>query len=265
MHEFQTVEANLRAAMRFFGEATGKGEIQHFDGAVGIYCGLDYGVFNIALLERNGPDHVGPFPDFEQSIDTCGKYFAGRTPRWSFWLCEDLLDRHERRRTRHAFEGRGMRMISNPPGMYAPTLLPPIHRLPEVECCPAGDPRTREAFAFITSVNFDIPEPIAQAVYHPECAWAGAYRGYVGFVKGRAVSIVAIVAAADVLGVYSLSTLPEFRRRGYGEALLREALIRERARTGLDHTVLQSTDAGYSLYRRMGFHDVTRFTVWLTK
>jgi ribosomal protein S18 acetylase RimI-like enzyme len=265
MHEFHSVEANLRAAMRFFGEATGTGEIHRLDGAVAIYSGLDYGVFNIALLERDVPERGGPAPDLEHTLDTCAAYFAPRTPRWSFWLCEDLLDRHERRRTRLVCEARGMRMISSPPGMYAATLLPPAHRLPEVECCPAGDSRTTAAFAQITSVNFDIPEAIAQAVYRPERAWAGAYRGFVGFVKGRAVSIVALVAAEGVLGVYSLSTLPEFRRRGYGEALLREALKREQARTGLAPIVLQSTDAGYSLYRRIGFRDVTRFSVWLTK
>ncbi|HXP87721.1 MAG TPA: GNAT family N-acetyltransferase [Bryobacteraceae bacterium] len=270
MHEFHSVEANLRAAMRFFGEATGRGDIQHLDGAVGIYAGLDYGVFNIALLERNAPERDGPeraalTADLEHTLDACGAYFAARTPRWSFWLCEDLLDRHERRHTRRAFEARGMRMISNPPGMYASALLPPAHRLPEVECCPAGDARTTDAFARITAVNFDIPEAIAQAVYRPERAWAGTYRGYVGFVKGRAVSIVAIVAAESVLGVYSLSTLPEFRRRGYGQALLREALSREHQHTGLEHIVLQSTDAGYSLYRRLGFREVTRFSVWLTK
>lgn len=260
MHEFHSVEANLREAMHFFGQATGKGEIQHLDGALAIYSGLDYGVFNIAMLERDGST-----PDLERSLENCAKFFAARTPRWSFWLCEDLLDRPERRRVRHAIEARGMRTISNPPGMYASALLPPAHRLPEIECCPAGDAHTSDAFARITAVNFDIPETIAQAVYRPERAWAGAYRGFVGFVKGRPVSIVAIVAAAGVLGVYSLSTLPEFRRCGYGEALLREALARERARTGLEHIVLQSTDAGYSLYRRLGFRDVTRFSVWLTK
>lgn len=266
MHEFQSVEANLRAAMHFFGQATGKGEIQHLDGAVAIYSGLDYGVFNIAMLEPNRPEHdESSKPDLERSLDNCAKFFAARTPRWSFWLCEDLLDRPERRRIRQTIEARGLRAISTPPGMYASRLLPPAHRLPEIECCSAGDDRTSDAFAHITAANFDIPEAIAQAVYRPERAWAGAYRGFVGFVKGRPVSIVAVVAAADVLGVYSLSTLPEFRRRGYGEALLREALTRERARTGLEHIVLQSTDAGYSLYRRLGFRDVTRFSVWLTK
>jgi ribosomal protein S18 acetylase RimI-like enzyme len=55
------------------------------------------------------------------------------------------------------------------------------------------------------------------------------------------------------------------RRKGYGEALMRAALDVVRQRTGHDTTILQSTEAGYSLYRRMGFRDVTRFTVYLTK
>jgi hypothetical protein len=29
--------------------------------------------------------------------------------------------------------------------------------------------------------------------------------------------------------------------------------------------VLQSTDAGYSLYRRLGFSEVAKFSVYLTK
>jgi ribosomal protein S18 acetylase RimI-like enzyme len=36
-------------------------------------------------------------------------------------------------------------------------------------------------------------------------------------------------------------------------------------RTGIDRIVLQSTEAGYALYRRLGFRDATRFTVYLTK
>src|SRR5579871_6216469 len=104
MREYIPVEANLRTAMRFFGEATGSGEIQHLGGAVAIYSGLEYGVFNIALLER---DAAGP--ELERALELCAKYFAERTPRWSFWLCEDLLDRQERRRVRQAFETYGMR------------------------------------------------------------------------------------------------------------------------------------------------------------
>jgi ribosomal protein S18 acetylase RimI-like enzyme len=102
-------------------------------------------------------------------------------------------------------------------------------------------------------------------VYYPERAWNGAYRGFVGMVKGRPVAIVAIVESADSLGIYSLATMPDDRHRGYGEALLRAAIASEQKRTGIHQLVLQSTEAGYSLYRRLGFRDVTKFSVYLTK
>ena len=52
---------------------------------------------------------------------------------------------------------------------------------------------------------------------------------------------------------------------GYAEALVRGVVEQERKETGLERVVLQSTETGYALYRRMGFRDVTRFSVYLTK
>ena len=107
-------------------------------------------------------------------------------------------------------------------------------------------------------------------MYEPESAWQGAYRGYLGIVNGAAVSIVALVRAGGAVGVYSLGTVPAQRHKGYGEALLRAAVSSEKAREDtLDNTtgplVLESTEAGYRLYRRLGFRDVTNFTVYLTR
>ena len=104
---------------------------------------------------------------------------------------------------------------------------------------------------------------MAYAVYTPERAWKGDYQGFVGLVDGRPVAIVALVAAAGALGVYSLGTLPAYRRQGYGEGLLRAAVAEMQQRPG--PLILQSTEIGYSLYRRMGFRDATKFTVYLTK
>jgi GNAT superfamily N-acetyltransferase len=275
MKPSQIVETNLRTAMCFFGRATGAGEIQHLDSAVGIYSGLDYGVFNIGMLEREMPERGtadrgslerhGSTSDLEHCVATCAHYFQSLTTRWSFWLCEDLLDRPERRHTNQIFQARDMRMISSPPGMYADALRRPSRALPEIECRQVSGQSDRDAFAAITAVSFDIPLTVSRAVYQPDQAWAGDYRGFLGLAAGVPVAIVAIVPAAGVLGVYSLATLPEYRRRGYGEAVLRAAVEQERARTGLEHVVLQSTDAGYSLYRRLGFRDVAQFSVWLTK
>jgi len=262
MEDFLTVEENLRAAMRFFAEASGSGEVRVLDGTVAMFSGLDYGVFNIALLTRSV---AGNTSDLETRLAELGRFFQQRTLRWSFWVCEDLLDAAARRRERMTFTSFGMRAISHPPGMLAPALLPPSRTLPGIEMRRVTDASTRAAFADITSVTFEIPYMVSQAVYTRAEAWKGDYEGYVGFVNGQAVAIVAIVAAAGAMGVYSLATLPEFRRQGYGEALLRDAVEEVRRRTGLTRLVLQSTDAGYRLYKRIGFHDVTKFTVYLTK
>ena len=79
------------------------------------------------------------------------------------------------------------------------------------------------------------------------------------------ISICAVVSGGDALGIYSLATHPSYRRLGYGEATMRAAVAEMQRRTGIERMVLQSTEAGYPLYRRMGFRDATRFTVYLTK
>jgi len=262
MGAFTIVDANLRAAMRFFGNATGGGEVCTLDGALAVYSGLDYGVFNIALLEGDPPQGID---GFSARIAQSARYFAPRTTRWSFWLCEDVLDGPTRRKARGLLMDRDLRPISQAPGMLAEALTPPLRTLPKLECVPVADRVTRQAFCGLTAVSFDIPMGIAKAVYEPEQAWRGDYRGFVGVAEGKAVAIVATVAAAEALGVYSLSTLPEYRRMGYGEALLRAAVAAEQQRTGIRRIVLQSTDAGYSLYRRLGFTEVAKFSVYLTK
>ena len=267
MNEFLTIDENLRSAMRFFGDATGSGEIASLPGCLSIFSGLDYGVFNIALLEgKVSPHPSGPHTEnLEIRLAEAARFFRERTLRWSFWLCEDLLDSQTRRRARQAFFEFGMRAISHPPGMLAPALSPPIRPLPPIECVPVSDAKTRQAFAEMTSVAFEIPALITHAVYTPERAWKGTYQGFVGLVNGRPISIVAIVAAGGALGIYSLGTLPAYRRQGYGEALLRAAVSETQRLTGLTTVILQSTDAGYALYRRMGFRDVTRYSVYLTR
>ena len=261
-NDFAVIDENLRAAMRFFGYATGSGEIAPLPGSIAMYSGLEYGVFNIAMLDGQ-ISQTGL--TLEQRLVEIGHYFKPKTARWSLWLCDDLLDHATRRRARQSLADFGLRAISHPPGMIASALSPPTGSLPPLDVQPVSDKASQAAFSEITSICFEIPFNIAHAVYAQENAWRGDYRGFVGMAAGRAVSICAIVAAADVIGVYSLATLPSYRRLGYGEATMRAAVAEMRRRTGLQRIVLQSTEAGYALYRRMGFRDATRFSVYLTK
>lgn len=262
MNDFAFIDQNLRAAMRFFGYATGTGEIASVPGGIAMYSGLEYGVFNIAMFDGS----ISPAGlTLEQRLLEISQYFKPKTARWSLWVCDDLLDYATRRRARLALADFGLRAISHPPGMICSALLPSTGTLPPLDLQPVSDKTSQNAFTEITSICFEIPFGIAQSVYSQDRAWHGDYRGFVGLAEGRAVSICAVVDAADVLGVYSLATHPAYRRLGYGEATMRGALAEMQRRTGLKRIVLQSTEAGYALYRRMGFRDATRFSVYLTK
>ena len=59
-----------------------------------------------------------------------------KTPRWSLWVCEDLLDQATRRRARQTLADFGLRAISHPPGMIATELTPTAASLPPVEVRP---------------------------------------------------------------------------------------------------------------------------------
>lgn len=266
-HEYTIVDENLRTAMRFFGEATSRGEIAALPGAVAIWSGLDYGVFNIAMMDSAPPPEHG----LADRVADAARYFKQRTPRWSFWLCEDHLDVHDLRRSRATLSDFGLRPISHPPGMVANALTPARGPLPELEMQPVENSSQQRSFAEITALAFDIPYPTADAVYAQPRAWKGAYKGFLGIADGRVVSIAALVETPDAIGVYSLATHPWQRRKGYGEALLRSVVKHAEERSASSSTqaprriVLQSSEAGYSLYRRIGFREVTRFTVYLTK
>ena len=63
----------------------------------------------------------------------------------------------------------------------------------------------------------------------------------------------------DVVGIYSVSVVPGFRRRGIGWSLTRAAVASAADRPA----VLQPSAEGASMYRRMGFEPFAEFAVWV--
>ena len=59
--------------------------------------------------------------------------------------------------------------------------------------------------------------------------------------------------------------MPGYRRRGYGEFITRHAIDEATGRSGLNRWSLQSTPAGLKLYRRIGYQERARITVWTSR
>jgi GNAT superfamily N-acetyltransferase len=254
--EVCAVADNLLQALRFFGHSRASSEIQDLPGVSLIFCGLNYAAFNAALLAR---PVEGNGQELSRLIQLSAQRFDSRNLRWTCWVCDDYLSRPALRDADRIFNRYGLRPLTQAPGMYARKLLTPYHKLPSVEVRPVTDAITRKAFAEIMSVAFEIPQAVCSAVYGSEFAWTGGLKGYVGFLNGKAITTAAAMLTGGVVGLYSVATLPAFRRLGYAEAIMRRVIEEARA----EGTVLQSTRSGLSLYERMGYRMVTNFNVYI--
>ncbi len=254
--EIRAVSDNLVDALRFFGRARQDAEIRDLPGVSLIFCGLNYAAFNAALLTTPVGDNAD---QLERLVDVATAHFEARKLRWTLWLCDDFLSARLRMQAPHIFSRRGLRILTRAPGMYAESLLPSARTLPSVEVRRVSDARTRAAFSEIMSTAFDIPHSVSVSIYGAEQAWCNGFDGYVGFVHGRAVTTAASMISANVHGIYSVATLPQHRRRGFAEAIMRQIL----QRAPLQPTVLQSTASGLSLYEKMGYRTITDFAVYI--
>ena len=107
------------------------------------------------------------------------------------------------------------------------------------------------------------PEPALQPVQHgcllPGRALAAeGWRWWVGYLGGRPVSVSAAHVGPHHVHVEFIATVEEARGRGIGRALT--AVATDAVPTL--PAMLISSDAGRSVYERLGYRSLLRFTLW---
>ena len=253
------VDENLLEAMSFFAGVNNSSSIADVAGVTVICCGRNFPLFNIAMLNQSCSF------DLKSNIAAATSYYDALRFGFCFWLCHDRLPNHRGLTPDQLFSAAGFFKLTMPPGLLLRGKPPKQQRYAHIRFKPVDDGASRTTFCHLTSMIFEIPFGIAFEVYGGPEGWHNDYVGWIGYHGTEPVTLAISNYQEGVAGFYSVGTLQKYRRRGFGEAAMRWCIERAHTDRGIDTFVLQSTQAGLALYKRLGFQEVTRFTVYKSK
>ena len=110
----------------------------------------------------------------------------------------------------------------------------------------------------VLCASFDVPREAVARLLDAAIYRVDAIEAFVGTVDGRIVTTSMGFLTGDVVGVYNVATLPEWRRKGFGEAMT-SAAVRWGHERGARVAVLQASEMGFPIYERMGFREVVPY------
>lgn len=176
-------------------------------------------------------------------------YFAETTREVAICDCWDQLD----------LSRAGFTRAVEPWLARAAGVAPHIAVPPELEIVHVEDAATLREFEETAAAGFEAPIPDPFAMHAPAILDDPRFHLWLGRVGGRGAAVAMAYADEQVNGVYGVATVPELRRRGYGEALTWRATL-----VNLDaHAVLSPSAMGASLYHRMGYRRFADFAFWV--
>jgi ribosomal protein S18 acetylase RimI-like enzyme len=81
---------------------------------------------------------------------------------------------------------------------------------------------------------------------------------WLGRVEGKPVGAAMSYRTDEAVGIFGVTTIASVRRRGYGTALTRAAMLVD---SGLP-AILAPSPEGEGVYRRLGFEHVGELRIW---
>lgn len=207
--------------------------------------------------------------DADRRIREISAAFAARTTGFLWWVApfHTPADLGER------LLGAGLRFEGTAPAMAMDLdALPRGEALPEgLEIVPVRDEAAHREFINVLALEMGVPEgsPNPAARHHaalletvpPTLASEPIPLRYLGLLDGRPVATSRISIGGGVAGLYAVATLPDVRRRGFGRAMTLVALEAGRA-LGYRIGVLQASEDGLPVYRRLGFRTMFDYAVY---
>ena len=110
----------------------------------------------------------------------------------------------------------------------------------------------------VLAAGFGMPHELAERMLGCSLLSVEGFTGFLGVLGDEPVATSGLFLSEAVAGVYNVATVPGRRGRGIGEALTWAA-----AQAGLDQgatcSILQASEQGEPVYRRMGYQTPARY------
>jgi hypothetical protein len=123
------------------------------------------------------------------------------------------------------------------------------------------DPREAQVHSDVAGPAFGAPPELLARVITAKVLGRPQVRCYVGEVDREPVVTATAVTIDDAVGIFNVGTAAPHQRRGYGAAITAHAALDGRT-AGAKWAWLQSTEAGYGVYERLGFTTLERWPLW---
>jgi ribosomal protein S18 acetylase RimI-like enzyme len=240
------LDAHFAAAIGVFAEHSPTGRRAAYDGVLLTATGIGGAAFNAAWV-------TGPAPS--DALDAACDVLAGADAPYLVMVPEPYAAHCD-----PSLRGRGLTVAGTAPAMVRPATadLPPVPDGLRVER--VRDERALDDLALTVAAAFG-RAGARSPVYVPSLLADERVALFTGYDADGPVATAGLVTGAGQAGIYAVGVREEARGRGYGAALTRAA-VAHAATTGYADVVLQATELGEPLYRRMGFATVRGYQVY---
>ena len=220
--------------------------------------GAKWPILNVVGLSSPVMDHA----DLEAKIQQAVGFTQTKPVMGMVVACTEWLPKGRAGKNAAAFAAHGLAPALSLRGMVADRLLRPQRTLPDLEFRRVASPETSRALVDLNAISYDAPLEFGREISDIANFWDGVF-AYVGYREGQAVTAAATFLENGRLYVGFVATLPEARRNGYAEAVMRHSLEAAARSSGLSRSVLHATEAGCPVYEAMGYRQVAHFQAYL--
>lgn len=207
-------------------------------------------------------EQLSDAPTLKDRMQEARNYMrASENPGWLVVCLDNLSGAAQQELTKIAEQERFVPLPMV--GMSGDILPLEVKPQPSLRFVRIGDRATIADFADLNCIGYDLPIHTGRSLINEHTFWHEHAYGFVAYEGNQSVSTATAIVNEDFLLLFLVATLPEARRKGYADAVIRHALNTAYEATGIRRTVLHASDSGSPVYLRMGYRPTAKFMGYL--